>query len=741
MSVINRIIPGKVVNDGIRDVSIQQYATVSPTSPLHLPVIHVITPRGPLASEKGTNWINIGDFNAIYGSISDHRTAYYGPTTLLLQALAKGGQSTVGIRRLSANTQKARVAISAFVQQTKITQYERDINGNFKRDKNGDKIPTGDVFDGLRIIVQPDPEAANVAPGELLQRTITGTPANGTDPAVPDTYVYPLFEAIAGVGDYYNQSGLRMGVQNTQASYRNITEFMKTTGVYPFDLQTFMDTSGGSRVFAKSVKGRLTIPFTLFKTEYLSTEYSLEYGFGEFTNTNVNRKVIPIPAPFEGVHVYQDSITALCMAMYAVEQPKNTSLMSVSPYVYQQMNPFTCVNHTGSPYYAIETGPATTWDLNGAVNAQYGISPFLDDTGAFPAGVTQDAIYDPLGLLTNVKMPISIKQGWETTNILMEADLIGYLAGTENKNYTKNRQSLFWDVGYEQPVKDTATQLLAARKDILVIPCASVWDPSGAQNDLNEVYSRFATLTAAVRMYPESEVWGTATCRSAINLVQAKVIDEATGGYFSANIDLAYQFAQFAGNQAGTIRPAFSPDSGDQRILTIMHSPTIEFEDEYIGADNFDNGGITMRPYDTEQFFRPALATVYTNPDSVLKDLVTCFNCVSIEKILQDVWNTVCGDTTLTAANYIATVKDRGERKCRDALGGQVSRIIVTPSYNESVKGGRAVMNVVVSASFNKGKYMMTLDLYAYNEEDTATTTTGTGVTTTSVTGGTVANP
>jgi hypothetical protein len=722
MTVLNSIIPGKVNNRGINDKSIPDYTISNPTYPLHLPVITMVTPVGDLADDKGTQWIATSDFTKKFGNVLDHTTPYYNPNAALIAALSQGQQASIGVRRVSANKEVARVAISAFVQLVELPDYERDLAGKFKRDADGKKIPTGETFTtALSIEIKPDPEAKKgVAVGALTRRTITGTPANGEVPAVPDTIVYPLFEAVAGVGDLYNRGGLVTGVSDNAVNWRAVSEFVTATGVFPFDLKMFTETETGARSFSKTPKRLETVSYTLFKTEINGVRFSIKDGFGQFTGTNVNRKVVPVQQPFNSVYVYEDHIASLCQAMYAVEEPNNPNMLDTSQFPYQQMNPFTCVNHTGAPYYALVSAGAVTWDMTGSVKAKGGVSPFLDADGKLPAYATQPELDDPFNVLANAKFPITNVQAWEINNKLMALDMTEYLAGTETKNYTKNRQSFYWDVGFSQEVKDLSVQLLASRKDIIVIPDATVFTP-GKTNTLAEVYSRFTALSAQAKLFPESQYWGTPTCRSAVNLIEAYMIDEKSGEAMSGNLDLAYAFALFAGNSAGVIRAAFSPDSKDNRNLRIMHSPNIEFEEDFVAGDNFTNGGITLRPRNVETLFRPSLVTLYPNADSVLKDLVTNFLCVCIEKIAQDEWNNVCGDTSLSASDYVANFKDGAERKCRDNLGGLCKSITFVPSYDETQPGGRAVMNTIAHAYFNKGKYMMNLDLFAYNEEDLAT--------------------
>lgn len=719
MTIFNQIVPGKVNNRGIKDNSIPDYAVAYPVYPLHAPVISIVTPKGELAAEKGTQWISTKDFVQMFGDVLDHKTPYYNPTSLLIQQLGRGAQSVIGVRRLSANNVVSRIAISAFVQQVEVQDYERDLSGQFKRDPaTGLKIPVvGKTYQGLKVVLRPDPAAATKAFGKLEHRTIPGTPADGETPAVPATEVYPMFELPAGVGDAYNNGGVNLGVSNTPLSWKSISAFVRSTGVFPFDMRMFSDSANGARTYAKTDAKKETAQFTLFPAEADGVQYSLKRAVGAFTKTNANRKVVPTPAPFKDAFVYAEEIDTVCQLMYIVEKDVNDSLVEVGQRPYQQMNPFTATNHVGAPYFAIQTDDATLWDLSGAVKAQYGVNPFYLADGSIPDYVTEVVPNDPFGLLAGVKFPLTNGQAWEITNKLMADDLQTYVNGSEIKNYTRNRQSVFWDVGYTKEVKDIAAQLLGQRKDVFVFEDATVWTP-GQANDLSTIYSRAAALVASLRLTPESEQWGTPTVRASINLIEAKLINEVTGDFFSGNLDLAYAFALFAGNNSGIIVASNSPDHGDNRILRTMHSPNIEFEEDEVGNDNFENGSITLRPYDVEQLFRPALVTVYNNADSVLKDAVTAFLCVCAEKIMQDEWNTVCGDTSISAANYAALVKDGGERKLRDRLGGLVKNITVVTSYDETAPGGRAVMNAVVNAYFNKGKYMMNLDLYAYNEQD-----------------------
>lgn len=719
MSVFNKIVPGGTDNGGIVDVSIPDYLYSIPAAPLHLPVIHLVTPKGKLAEDVGTQWIPTKDFAKIFGNVFDTTTPFYNPSAALISALAQGTQGTIGVRRLSMNKEVARTALSMFMTKKTQLDYERDAAGRFKYDTNGDLIvKPGKTYEGLEIVLKQDPEAATSAPGQLKVRTITDGEGN-------ETVVYPMWESLAGVGDEYNKSGMVMGVRDDVMNWRAISEFVRNTGLFPFDLRQFTENTDGEKVFAKTAgTQRDSARFTLFETTVNNVKYSIKNGFGAFTGTNVNRPVLPVPAPFNDVIVYEDNIDTVAQLMYAVEKDANSTLVEVgeSYEYYKQMNPLTCVNHTGAPYYAISLGDYVKWDMTGSVKAIGGISPFLDDKGEVPDFVTKPVINDPLGLLAGLKRPLSMLQGWEINNRLMVTDLTGYVNGPDMRDTTRNRQSLFWDVGYTQPVKDIVIQMLGRRKDVIVIPDGTIWQ-CGPANAVEDVYARAATIVSQLRMTPESEKWGTPACRAAVNLPEIKLTDEKTGFYFSQNIDLAYAFALFAGNNNGLITVAYSPDHADNRKLRIGHSPTIVFEDDDVAAENFAQGIISLKPYDwVDQTYRAGLPTVTVNPDSVLKDLMTPFLCVCMEKISADQWRLVTGDTTIDKESYESIMKDNIEEECRRAVGGMVGSIVANTSYEEGVPGSRAKLRVAIHGWFNKAKYMMEFDLYAHNQQDLAET-------------------
>ena len=117
------------------------------------------------------------------------------------------------------------------------------------------------------------------------------------------------------------------------------------------------------------------------------------------------------------------------------------------------------------------------------------------------------------------------------------------------------------------------------------------------------------------------------------------------------------------------------------------------------------------------QWKRPALPTVYSNTDSVLKDLPNVWYGVVMEKILQDQWILVSG-SVMSAANYLATVRDNSDKQIHNQLGACLSQWDVRVEFREDNPNSRSRMFAKIVYWVGKAKYMMDAVLEARNEQE-----------------------
>lgn len=710
------IVPGQARNHGILDDSRPETVLTLPKGPACFPVLSMVTPKG----ELGQKTVPLKDFGDLYGDIQNTDSPYYNAQAALVAALGLGGQASIGVRRCTANKQTARAAIAVRKFTASRPVWQRDEDGQFKLDAlTGKRIPEmeGEGDDAVQkvadqLVIEPIILDHIGTEFGALRKTVTN---DGT--VTGDIEIIPLFEFDTLPGDAYNASGFYAGV-TANADWEAISRFVRDVGVFPYSLSLYERNVNGTPIVKKTLINTTSTTFTLFnaKDQRTKVRYSLRQALGAFTGEAANRPDIPSPAPFKAVFVYDKYLEALTREMYEVEsEVAPTSLVYLEGVPFnRQMNPLTCTNHEGVPYFGIALEGATRlFNMNSFINATGGISPFLDDDGKLPVDVEGTYNFDPaLGQVDQ----LDTKDAWTVAQSLILADIQQYRTSLEMADWTRNRQSILIDVGYNSEIKYEMIDMLNTRRDQIAIFQASFWLEN---NTVEERYSIANTLSTRLRLTPESERHGTPACRATIIPWDAKIINEETGLDFPCSIDVAHKFAVFGGNEEGMLSSVNSPDHGDNRHLSIMHSPTVDLEDDRNAANNFNIGVSTLRPYDNGGvLYRPALVTVYPYPDSVLKNLVTCFVAICCEKVIMDTWPLVSGDTTISDEDVAATVKDRSEETCRKRFGNMFKTINVDTYYDENQPNSRSVLQARGYIEFFMGKYMMEMDVVARNAAD-----------------------
>lgn len=728
MDTFNKVIPGKVINNGI--VSRETFPAGVPviSSPAHFPDFASVTPKGTL--KGGT--VAVGTFNEKFGDITDAFGMYYNPITYAISQLGAAGQSSFRFKRLTNNTVKARTIVGLAIFKGDIPNYKRLPGGDYQTDAAGNPV----VDDAAPTVagIWACPATAKTQ-GEVGSAKVLDVTAGDSTPLIPAATkgkFYPLSEVISGIGDAYNASYAAIG-HGANTDWSEISRFVQVNGAYPFTLNLGTLLDSGLRVPANTINGTPDSTFTMFDVVTdTNTRYGLKTAVSQYTGNNVNRPVETVDAPYDDVYQYTQNIAAVAKELYDAEfqddkQPPVVQSKRLPKFAI--MNMFDLVDHFGKPYERIIFGgnldvadslTGTRISLNHYLPATGGVSPFADAEGNYPAKPTTwieniDGVW--VTDTTDPDAVVSAKQAWEMNQILLEAYLLEYQNSLDVKDVIRNRASFMWDVGYKQSIKDILIQFMSKRKDIIVVPCATEYLRNKSQD---EIYSTATMLNARISMIPESEVYKSHACRASINLWDARYINEATWNRFSLNIDLMYAFAIAGGGADGKMFAAQMPDHEANRILRIAHDPQVQFEADDPAANNLINGSITVTPITESQFCRPALPTVYDNINSVLKDLTNVWKCVCVEKILQDQWIQVSGDPQLGREGYLARVKDQAEARIRDLFGSVISNWEVETSFREDAPNSKSVMYAVTRLWFGKGVYMMDSVLEAYNEDSLA---------------------
>ncbi|MCU6405867.1 hypothetical protein KW817_23155, partial [Enterobacter quasiroggenkampii] len=92
----------------------------------------------------------------------NYRSKYASPATLIARQAASTGSAIFTKRLVAPDATAARIRIGVEVVADKLVVYQRNADGSFKKDPDGNKIPDGDkTVDGLKMrwVVNHDKDA------------------------------------------------------------------------------------------------------------------------------------------------------------------------------------------------------------------------------------------------------------------------------------------------------------------------------------------------------------------------------------------------------------------------------------------------------------------------------------------------------------------------------------------------------------------------------------------------------
>lgn len=229
-------------------------------------------------------------------------------------------------------------------------------------------------------------------------------------------------------------------------------------------------------------------------------------------------------------------------------------------------------------------------------------------------------------------------------------------------------QSVIWDTGFglgvEIPgssplaMKNVKASLLVPmgrRKDIWVALSTQEIGPGRILNTPSEESSVAITLQNAARMYPESEYYGTKTCRAIVLGHAGELLSSTWRGLAPMTIDLAAKVASYMGASNGAWIPGKNFDISPKNQVTMFKTNTVNatFKTADVRNEDWANGLIWVQNYDRRSLFYPGIQTVYDDDTSVLNSLFNIIAVVELEKVCDRTWRDLTGIQTLTVAQFI----------------------------------------------------------------------------------------
>ena len=641
MSAILNAAPKAILN-GVKDESGGTLPVIPEQIPSHLPHIFLFAEKGPLEPQL----VSGGTATRVFGAKTfDYRSKYANHQTVLANTVNGNGNAMI-VQRMQPEdaAPPATLGLALEVVEEELPVYNRNPDGTYERDQNGDPVDSGSTVTGYKarwLLV-------DVENGELGKATTSaGAMTNGNG---DQSTLYPIMELqVADFGEHGNHKGIRLWAPTTKSTTPANEEVIYDQNAFLYRIQMIErpDPKAQPNV-VQTIAGSQNVEFS-FKEGAINTKVDRELFIDQIL-LDAYRDLDSAPkqfGPFNGLHVYHDNLETVLDMIYATEAPHHPDWPTEAEDGRHLVNLVGGLDVDGSPYHTLQVSGKSAGgiELTSASNhyARGGSDGTLS-LEAFDALVAnQVANYGDLeySFMDSAMWP----------------------------------QSVIYDTGFTLETKKKLLTPIGRRKDMMVI--LSTQDVSTRQNTAEEESSMAIALRAAARMYPESEVFGTPVCRALVVGHSGYLLNSQYKGLMPLTIELADKASRFMGAGNGIWARDRGFDTAPYNQITMFKDVNCTYKPQNVYDKDWDAGLVWVQNFDRRSLFFPAVQTVYDDPTSVLNSAINAFIVTEVEKVSERAWRRLTGTSKLTREQFI----ERSNALIAELTEGRFDdRVIVVPN-------------------------------------------------------------
>lgn len=602
--------------------------TAPEITPIHLPYVFIQGGRG-----KEDTLLLTGDaLSTVYGEdMLNYRSKYASPATLIARQAASTGSAIFTKRLVAPDATAARIRIGVEVVPDKLVVYQRNADGSFMKDTDGNKIPDGDkTVDGVKMrwIVNHDKDA--VAPNAFgKDEVVIGqmTAADGTQ-----SNYYPILDGmVSWRGAEGDNIGIRLEAPTALSSNPTRTDIIERIGAFLYRIQ-FVErkSSRTAPTVIRTISGMEQETFAL-QEGVIQPDDETDLSFGkvvvdayEYNETGNT----PIFAPMDQMHLYQKNIDEVVKMLYASESKVNNDLLTDVEFVEGQMNIFTAVDYNGIPYQTIEVLDA---DQGGVI---------FDGTSTFYAIDGSDGDVD-----------------WDTFDALAKQQFESFgRMGEDLEDMAFYPFSIVYDIGYKVDTKKAMANVLSLRPDVMIIASTHTW--KGVELNVDEESSMGAMLRNYYRLHPESVLYNTPACRAAVFMQYGESIEAPSLGKVPLTLEVANKLATYMGASDGVIRGT-RIDNNPGNVVTTMRKINKTYRNATVRDRDWENGLNYVQTYNRNSNFFPAWGTIYNNDRSVWRSLINVIIGCDLTRVCYRLWAETTGTTGMDETLFLKLMGER----------------------------------------------------------------------------------
>lgn len=633
---MERIVNGApmVIDRGIQDLSTRRIPRESIPVPQHLPKFYLWAERGSLKEEL----VGGAERVTLYGDRTfDPYSPYFTHQTAFAN-LAVENANICMLKRLVPDDigPRANVVLYLDVLETTVDRYERNTDGSIKTDQLGTAVLNG-TTKGYKVmwVAEHLTQHAQVdALGALTQKV-----GSQTDPTTgKQSTRYPIFAFnVADLGAYGNRLGFRMWAPTTRTVAQMPTKLMASAKAYPYYFQcVYRETDNTTPLVQKTLFNEMYTMVTLTETArdpLTNLDSALDIRVRADWSNTTDQRYDMTNGHFGRVVLFKSNLDELLAKFHAAEAP-----------LAGEFHDF--ANQTGP---AIDSADAGLFNIISGVTSQ-GVP--------YESFVFVDA---PEAIKMTAEIPVWCGGGDDGTmtdaefNKLVARELKRY--GDENdplQDVAYHVESVFYDSGFPLEVKEQFAKCLAYRHDVFVHLGTHVYGERTLSS--TEEYSMAIYLRSKLRLYPESEYFGTPTARAAI-WARSGV---ARNTLLTKRVPFTYEILDKSAKYFGAANGRWKADknfAGQPGSLVETLADLSEVWVPKSVRNRFWDVGLNfVLNYDRGSQFVPAFRTVYSDDTSVLTSYSNVFALCTLNKIQHAAWREFSGTDDKTPAQMSEAV-------------------------------------------------------------------------------------
>lgn len=638
----------RIIYRGTKDASVGIVTAGTPTLPLHRPFLMFFGQKG----DTTPMWVDPTKFSDIYGAETLNLNGVYAThaTPFLQEAIAAGNQFLALRLTPEDIPAPATTGISVDVLKTKITDYERNADGTYKLDSNGDKIALSTQIDGIKFRFLFEEIGADAENVSLYKKRVRRAGTLGTEDG-PSTII-PLIDFQSSYASSLGpNTAIRLWAPTVNSASPADTDLQETLKSFLYRIQLMTRVSkNDSPTIYETIYGEVSLAVG-FGSNLVDPNTEVVYDFAERFSSRYNDtsastySMSPISEPY----LYQANIDEVLGDVQTLEATYGT--VSSDPEDLYQINLFGGQTVEAVPYHSVQIMGV----LDGGTSLSETATHYLQGGGD--------------GTLGN--------ESYNAEVYKVLANLNTSTATYNLANYARYPFNAFWDTGFDLKTKLLIPSLIGFRADTWI--ALSTQDILQDPNTNEEEESIALSLLTRVQQFPDSSDFGTPAYRGMI----IGHCGEYTGTTRKLRVPLSLDrfraMCRYAGAADGLLKPEFSIDEGENRKVQIVKNLNNLDKSWRVKRAQWNNSLVYVEDYDTLSQFYPGLQSFYSEQGSVLKSAMVGFCVANVNRYAFNAWRDQTGTQKLTDAQLI----ERSEDSVNNAAANAFDNRIIVVSHAE----------------------------------------------------------